>query len=510
MMSVKAESKIHEVTVFRNGATVTRTTKVNLSKGEQTIIIEGITQYADPQSFRIKGTGPAILRSIDVERHTEIFEPSGQLKELVEKLKRLTKEREHINDELEIHKERVAMLMKTGAHFAKEFGKWYSFGESTIQGFHDFDESIKKRLGEAKQRIREINERLKDIDVEISEIHKNINKIDGGRETITTLNAKIMLDVKQQGEVALMITYQVNRAAWESVYDVNIQDNSTKLKKIAMIYNNSGEDWNDVTFHVSTAFAQPVIIVEPVPLYLEETGLRGPPSVGALPGTSGYLDTITTEKELQASVKDQLSGVIIYDIPVPVTVPFDDEGHPVTLTEEEYESKSVYYWNAYAMGSAVVMEEITNDTATLTHGKVRIYSKGDFLGESVISTIAPHEKFRLGARTAYDVKVKREVIEKETDKSGITKGKIKRHYAYMFKIENYAKEDIDIIVVDRIPYSRSERIKVELQEFSDEPTKNELGVLEWRLNIPASEKKEVSYRYVVEWEKDVTITPPLP
>jgi hypothetical protein len=39
---------------------------------------------------------------------------------------------------------------------------------------------------------------------------------------------------------------------------------------------------------------------------------------------------------------------------------------------------------------------------------------------------------------------------------------------------------------------------------------HELGVVEWLLEIEPKQKKEIVYDFVVEWDRDIVITPPLP
>ena len=62
-----------------------------------------------------------------------------------------------------------------------------------------------------------------------------------------------------------------------------------------------------------------------------------------------------------------------------------------------------------------------------------------------------------------------------------------------------------------IPHSVSERIKVKLGEFSDEPASNVMNVLKYVIDMSAvKEKKSITYDYEVVYEKDVQISPPLP
>ncbi|MHA2385718.1 MAG: DUF4139 domain-containing protein, partial [Candidatus Thorarchaeota archaeon] len=64
--------------------------------------------------------------------------------------------------------------------------------------------------------------------------------------------------------------------------------------------------------------------------------------------------------------------------------------------------------------------------------------------------------------------------------------------------------------VDRIPHSNSEKIEVEFKPAEIAPKKNELGVLEWDVKIDAQKELTIKYAYEVQWERNLTIRPPLP
>ena len=99
-------TQISTVTVFRDGARVVRTGKTELGAGEQTVKISDITRYAEPDSFRVKGKGKAVIRGIDVKQVSRTYEPEGDTKELNDKLKDLQKERAIIEDKLLLQRTR--------------------------------------------------------------------------------------------------------------------------------------------------------------------------------------------------------------------------------------------------------------------------------------------------------------------------------------------------------------------------------------------------------------------
>ncbi|MHA2044664.1 MAG: mucoidy inhibitor MuiA family protein [Candidatus Thorarchaeota archaeon] len=511
-------TQISTVTVFRDGARIVRTGKTELDAGEQIVKVSDITPYAEPDSFRVKGKGNAVLRGIDVKQISRTYEPEGDAKELYEKLKTLERERAEIEDKIQLQKTRGDRLNAVANQFSSEFGKWFSVGESSMDRLEEMDKT-------GSDLIRKSNA------ASISSLQDNINRIQGQRRTESVNEVLVNLDVQGSTPLELEVTYQLRNASWQPTYDVDIGDDKTSVKRIAVVRNQTLENWNDVELTVSTASAQPVEAVEPNPFYVD---VYTPQDFGMVATRSGAAPSKMMKKEeafdegvddLMAEVEEEpmpdiiedyaepvetLGGITVYTVPGEVSIPADNDPHPVTLTLEEFESRRLHYWNASAMAEAVAQDEIVNGDSVLLPGNVKVYAAGDFIGETYLNMKAPREKFRLGTRVAYDVKVEKKLLEKETEIGGITRGKKKRGYSYSLEMQNFGKQEITIKIIDVIPHSNSEKISVELAEPSLPTKKEELGVLEWETKIGADTLSKIGYSYLVEWEKDVSIRPPLP
>jgi len=524
-------TQISTVTVFRDGARIVRTGKTELAAGEQVVKVSNITHYAEPDSFRVKGKGKAVLRGIDVKQTSRTYEPVGDVKELYEKLKALEKERAEIGDKIQLQTSRGEKLNVVMNQFSSEFGKWYSVGESSMDQLTKMDKTTSALIRNAKKTIREHEIELERIDAEIASLQDNINRIQGQRRTETINEVLVNLDVKESTVLELEVTYQLRMASWQPTYDVDIGEGTTSVKRIAVVRNQTLEDWEDVELMVSTASAQPVEAVDPNPFYIDvyrpiEYGMVSSLSAGApaemMKKEEAYdnetddLMEVVEEEPMRDIVEDYteptetIGGITVYNVPGEVSIPADNDPHPVTLTLEEFESRRLHFWNATAMSEAVAQDEITNGDSVLLHGNVKVYAAGEFIGDTHLNLKAPREKFRLGTRVAYDVKVEKKLLEKDTEKAGITRGKQKRGYKYSLDMQNFSKQEITIKVVDVIPHSSSEKITVELATPSLSTKKEELGVLEWETNIGAGVEFKIEYSYEVEWEKDVSIRPPLP
>ncbi|MBY8998367.1 MAG: mucoidy inhibitor MuiA family protein [Candidatus Thorarchaeota archaeon] len=525
-------TQISTVTVFRDGARIVRIGKTELTAGEQTVKVPGITRYAEPESFRVKGKGNAVLRGIDVKQISQTYEPEGDVKELHDNLKALEKERAVIDDKILLQRTRGERLNVVMSQFSSEFGKWYSVGETSMDQMTKMDKTGSDLILDSKRAIRDLETDLERIQTESAALHDNINRIQGQRRTETFNEVFVSLDVKESTPLELEVTYQLRMASWQPTYDVDIGEEKSSVKRIAVVQNQTLEDWEDVGLTVSTASAQPVEAVEPNPFYVDvytpqHFGMVATRSAAAprkMKKEKGYaedeeLDDLmmeAAEETMPDIIEDYteptetLGGITVYSVPGEVSIPADNDPHPVTLTLEEFDSRRLHYWNAAAMAEVVAQDEITNGDAVLLPGNVKVYAAGDFIGETYLSLQAPREKFRLGTRVAYDVKAEKKLIEKDTEKAGITRGKQKRGYKYSLEIQSFAKREITVKVVDVIPYSNSEKITVELPEPTLPFKKMELGVIEWETKMGAGTETKIGYSYEVEWEKDVTIRPPLP
>ncbi|TFG28271.1 mucoidy inhibitor MuiA family protein [Candidatus Thorarchaeota archaeon] len=524
------ESKITDVTIFRDGARVRRLGKTELGVGEQLVRISGITEYAQHDSFRVKGRGKANLRGIDVKKTTKTYEPEGDLKLEFEKLKQFEKERRSIQDQIELQQQRIAHLNTIMSQFSSEFGKWFSAGETGMENLTKMDKANQELITEATKKLRDLTREIERIDAEISALRTNIQQIQGERRTETFTEVYITLDVRESTTIELEITYQLSAANWHPTYDVDIGDGSTSLKRIAIIYNNTLEDWEDINLIVSTASARPVEAIQPTPYYIDTPKpVSRSVSYGASGGgadfkayesveeSEGLIDDLSVMQEIQPEMiqeyaisSEGLGGITIYEVPGKVTIASENGPHPITLTLDDFESRRSHYWNASAMTEVVAQDEITNGDSIILPGDVKVYAAGDYIGETQIGSIAPREKFRLGTRASYDVKAEKKLAEKDTEKAGFTKGKQKRGYKYELEIKNFSKKEIEIRIVDRIPYSNSERITINLSAPTLQYKRYELGIINWEATIDSNKELKIEYSYEVEWEKDLIIRPPLP
>jgi uncharacterized protein (TIGR02231 family) len=523
-MAAEIQTKISKVTVFRDGARVIRIGKVHLEKGPKKLVIKKITDYAQADSFRIKGRGAARLSSIDVQLVSEVFEPSEDVRPLLDKLKELQKKLEETQDEIQLHSARLVNLGAMTSEFASNFGLVYAANEGDIGQLTEMDKKSSKLIMDTKKIIRNLENDLQEINKEIEVVRTNISRISSERRTDNTHAVEVSLEVSAESDIELEITYQTQNAQWHPIYDVDLHAEKSKFRRMALIYNRTKEDWKDVVLVVSTATAKPVQAIEPTPYYVgvydptadrregrRERSFVSAPS--AAPKMAKAMAPPAPPAEIEeefAEAAETASGIAIYELPKHVTIPSDNEKHPITLIEEDLQSITIHHWYAEGMAEVVAQDEVTNGDNVILPGKVKVYAEGDYIGESTLAQIAPREKFKIGTRIATDVKAEKKLVNREVEKAGVMRGKLKRSYKYRLEIQSFSKYPIEIDISDRVPHSLNPSIEVKTDWEKSTIKSQNLGVVEWHRSIEPNQKATIEYEYEVSWEKGITIQPPLP
>src|ERR1700761_2105658 len=109
----KIDSKVQKVTVFLNGAQVTRTAMVNVTAGTSTLIFENISPGIDVQSIQVHAAGEFTILSVKHEMN--YLNEQAKLKHVEELQAQQKALRDNINlksSYLSIYEQEAAMLTK--------------------------------------------------------------------------------------------------------------------------------------------------------------------------------------------------------------------------------------------------------------------------------------------------------------------------------------------------------------------------------------------------------------
>jgi len=239
---LKTETK--EVTVYLQGSQIFRTGDINLKKGEHAVVVKSLSPLLDPNSINVKGTGDIKILSVqhqfdylEVDTNTKTVDSIQSIIEKVEtELRRETNRVEVLNEK--------ESLISTNKNLGNEnvtsnqLLQMLSLYEKELTSIKAEQSEIKLEIGELKSRLSNLKSQL------------NITK-DSKNETKS--NILIKLEALQTTFASFDISYFVGGAGWYPKYRLNVVDitKPIDLEYQAEVFQQTGEDWNDVKLRFS-------------------------------------------------------------------------------------------------------------------------------------------------------------------------------------------------------------------------------------------------------------------
>ena len=243
----KIVSKVQKVTLFLNGAQVTRTSAVNIVPGTATLVFENISPDIDVQSIQVRGAGDFTILSVKHElnylneqiKQKHVEELQAQQKALRDKISLL-------NYSLSINQEEYNMLVKNQV----VSGQNANLDVLRLKQALDF-QTI--RLTEIKKKEQVITNQITDLNTDLRRYDKQIADVVKGSSTVTS-NVLVTVSSKTAAQSQFTLTYLVNNASWYPTYDIRAKNvnSPVTISYKANVAQQSGEDWKNIKLTLST------------------------------------------------------------------------------------------------------------------------------------------------------------------------------------------------------------------------------------------------------------------
>src|SRR4051794_39519609 len=246
-----ASSAVDAVTVYPDGASVTRVIALDLPAGDNSAILRDFPLTLDPSSLRVEGEAGAKLTIGAIDARPPHAAPPVNLPELDKRIEALKDEYDSLQDTVD------------AATVRRKFAE--RFAESAPAGIGDKGEA--RPIAEWRTAFTAVGEEIASADAAIRDVmrkHRELNREiarleqDKAQKPPSKLEVRIDLAAAAATRATLRVTYTVRNARWTPLYDARL-DTGTKDRKPALelvrraeITQNTGEDWSNVALNVST------------------------------------------------------------------------------------------------------------------------------------------------------------------------------------------------------------------------------------------------------------------
>ena len=251
--SVFADNNItlDKVTLFLQGAELQGQATVSLKKGESEIVLTGIADGIKPDSinvgFDVKSNVKILSVSLD-EKHPKLNENSSEINALDQQLLQLQNKLNTTIVQLKAVNEQIELLK---GNRLEKLTKIDNDDLAQLKKVMDF---IKTNLVVALDEQYQLQQEIEQLTFQITECQ---TKIDKQKQAQEALVSAVVVKVHVQNDITLPVTlsYITKNAGWKPVYDIRVKDIDSPLHLTykADIYQNSGIDWKDINFSLSTS-----------------------------------------------------------------------------------------------------------------------------------------------------------------------------------------------------------------------------------------------------------------
>jgi uncharacterized protein (TIGR02231 family) len=542
-MELDLATKITGVTVYPDRAQVTRAGATTLdTPGEHTLRIGGLPLALLPDSVRASGKGPAGMRILAVEQAHEAnpSAPEETLRALQTEIERLEREVALLDERLRSVEERTGWLRTLGDQAARSLAWGIARGSTKPEdasGLFAYADEQARSLAVERQEVQtQRNETQRTLDARRRELSRL-----GGAGWPDRIVASVRIETPAVGAVEIELSYLLYGASWRPRYDARVDAGAgrVRLTQQALVSQRTGEEWSQVALALSTArpSAATRLPDEPDPWYLDLYRPAPPPAPApralgarmATPMAAGYAADAATSVMAQASMAkmeeapvdaefagaeiERAGSAQVFRVPGGVGVPSDGEAHLFGIGEYEAPVKIDYVAQpVYSPGAHMRAIGVNTAGRVLLPGELHVFQAGaggdEYVGQTRLELTAENAELPLYLGVDDNLTVKREMIERDTDKGSILqRGVRKTTFGYRVTLANRTSVAQHVTLQDVLPVPRNERIKLNTLEMRPQPSsRTKLEQLTWELDLAPNEEKRVEWRFVVESPTDADVT----
>ncbi|MGB3649792.1 MAG: mucoidy inhibitor MuiA family protein, partial [Rivularia sp. (in: cyanobacteria)] len=523
------ETDVVAVAVYTNKALVTRRGVVELSGQERELIVSQLPVTIDTESVRVSGKGNVAVRllGVNVERiyTTEsVVARVSQLNQQIEQLEAQKRQFTAQMDALALQSRFIEGLReKTEDQFSISLARKSISLSETL----DLLNFLGSQFTEYAISTEDYKNQQHELDKELQVLYASLKQMRSPSPQ-ESFNLTVGIEAKGAGEFELEVSYVVNRASWKPLYDIRVdrKSKSVNLGYLAQIIQNTGEDWTNVNLTLSTAKpGSGTLPPKPQPWYIDmeqpPTKLRRARRFAAAPMAprsrnidfedddfSGEIEDLENliEADVITAEVSQEGNVVTFNLDGGGNIPSDGAPHKTTIFQDDYPCNFSYIAMPRLVSFAYLQANVKNNPngATLLPGKANIFRDNIFVGTTDLENTVPGEEFKLNLGIDEGLKIKRDLIEREVDKRFI--GNINKiSYAYRLQISNLLDTEAKLELIEQLPVSRNEQIKVRLNRTNPQIQPGEMGTLQWNSTLAPQEKQEIYYQFTVEYPPQLTV-----
>ena len=244
--TLEIDSQIKDVTVFFNGAQITRKSKIKVPKGKHVVILNELPNTLNDQSIQVKAAENCKILSV---KHEFVYPSTkkSEAEKLIEtQIESLELEMKSISSQFDVFTLEEQLLSDNRKLNKNKEG-------SVISDIKEAADFYRARLNEIRKGKLNLSVDMDKKREAIQELYAKLNTLTVKKRN-TYSKVIITLDCTMSFNDELSISYYVSSAGWAPNYDFRVAEITEPLNIVynADVYQSSGENWDKVNLKLST------------------------------------------------------------------------------------------------------------------------------------------------------------------------------------------------------------------------------------------------------------------
>jgi uncharacterized protein (TIGR02231 family) len=529
-------STIDAVTVYPDGAAVTRVIHIDVPAGDSVLFARDFPPTLDPATLRVEGEGGAHLMIGAIDARPPRPEPPRVIPELEARLEALQDERNALDDKIAAAQARKRFALRFADKSPAGLGEK---GEARpLADWRAAFAAVADEVATADEAIRTARIRQRDID-------RERQRLEAQRAANPPRKMEVRIDLSADAPTTatFRVTYMVPGARWRPLYDARLDSGardrkpSLELVRRAEILQASGEDWSDVALSVSTVRIARGGSAPELPPLIVGYPLPAPPPMAKHEDRDA-----ASEANRRGHLSSAPSATLSFDGGAPLGVPviggFPAQEQNATFATGGFQAvfrvpgrvsvATNEGAKSFRIGGATIAPDLLvratpiidatayleadfkqSEEAPLLPGIISLYRDGVFVGRGQMALTPKDETVRLGFGVDDQVKVARVTLRKHEGSTGLISTAKTDEREFRITVRNGHVIPIRVTIEDQLPVSEIDDVKVEMLPSTTPPTerdvRNRRGVLGWTFTAAPGEAHEINLGWSVRWPSGKTV-----
>jgi len=515
---IPLSSEVTAVTLYPQGATVTREVAFSMPAGSHSLILTDLPRSTPLGSVRVATEGAA-MGSVSARRdfvpprdpRTDAAIAAAEAE--IERLEAALRDGEAGVETLRL----AAQAARARIGFLEALGGaegLSALDPETLRAMVAMigDETLTalNAAHDATRRAADADRALKDQRAELKRARQALAALVPEAEARAMLAVAVSAEAPAQGR--LIVTYTIDEAGWQPVYDLRLDRAGGRLEieRGALVSQATGENWRDVALRMSTS--RPSQRTEPGEVWPWLRRIADPEQSMPKPLVRAEAEfsagAAMDDRALRAApvvAAPEFEGLSVsYAYPDPVSVASGADSLRIGLGGIAVSADPVAEAAPLSDSTAYLVARIVNATGEpiLPTHEASFYLDGRFLARRALGAIPAGGKADLAFGPVEGLQLTRTVLDRNEGDRGVITRSNQITEEVRIEVENLTAEAWPLRLLDRVPYSEQEDLRVEWSATprpAEENVDGKRGVLAWEFDLAPGETTSIALKHRLQW-----------